>query len=120
MPQMMMQQQQQQQQQIQQQMSLLAARMGMGLGMGMGMPGLPMGMLDVNSLARNVPHSLPPLIPGGNLASSFVAPPFGMPPVVPNQLKPNVGDAQASFNDAYASFFAQVSCFFIVLVNFLL
>ncbi|KAL0357364.1 UNVERIFIED_CONTAM: Transcription factor UNE10 [Sesamum calycinum] len=41
------------------QMSLLAR---MGMGMGMGMAGMGMGMLDVNNLARNLPHPIPPFI----------------------------------------------------------
>ncbi|XP_051114520.1 transcription factor PIF7-like isoform X2 [Andrographis paniculata] len=95
--------QQQQQQQLQQMSLMAAARMGMGIGMGMGVaPGMPaaMGMLDVNTLARNFPNSIPS-------AASFMSPPFSMPPVVP---KPSARDHQASMsnlNEAYQSFIAQ-------------
>ncbi|KAL0421993.1 UNVERIFIED_CONTAM: Transcription factor PIF7 [Sesamum latifolium] len=101
------------------QMSILAR-------MGMGMAGMGMGMLDVNNLARNLPHSIPPFIHaaaagplGGTTTASFVSPPFAMPPVVhppppTAPLKANVDAAHVNasvpnFNDAYNTFLTQQS-----------
>ncbi|KAG8388761.1 hypothetical protein BUALT_Bualt02G0158900 [Buddleja alternifolia] len=94
------------------QMSLLA-RMGIGMGMGM-------GMVDINNFARNVPHTLFPLIHGtapiGGTTPSFLSPPFAMPPMIPPQtsLKANIDAANSTntifpnFNDAYKTLLAQV------------
>ncbi|KAL0335547.1 UNVERIFIED_CONTAM: Transcription factor UNE10 [Sesamum radiatum] len=99
------------------QMSLLAR-------MGMGMAGMGMGMLDVNNLARNLPHPIPPFIHaaaagplGGTTAASFVSPPFAMPPMVPPpdfSIESHVDAAHINapvpnFNDAYNTFLTQQS-----------
>uniref|UniRef100_A0A5B6ZSU2 Putative transcription factor PIF7 isoform X2 n=1 Tax=Davidia involucrata TaxID=16924 RepID=A0A5B6ZSU2_DAVIN len=80
------------------QMSLLA-RMGMGVRLGMGM-----GMLDMSTMARAAPHSLPP---------TFVpVPPFVVPPGIPPQANnPNAATNTSSvpFNDPYFAFLAQQS-----------
>ncbi|KAL5544563.1 hypothetical protein UlMin_008347 [Ulmus minor] len=75
------------------QMSLLA-RMGImgGVGLGMGL-----GMLDMSSLARTNPQSLPPLIHSSPLAAAAAAPPFVPPPfmVPPPMIAPARGNLAA-------------------------
>ena len=74
------------------QMSMLA-RMGMGVGVGMGM-----GMLDMSSIARASPQSLPPFIhpaAAAATAPTFVPPHFMLPPMIPAQA-PKPGPAGTS------------------------
>ncbi|KAL0384865.1 UNVERIFIED_CONTAM: Transcription factor PIF7, partial [Sesamum radiatum] len=98
-------------------------RNGNGNGNGNGRNG--MGMLDVNNLARNLPHSIPPFIHaaaagslGGTTTASFVSPPFAMPAVVPPPppttapSKANIDAAHVNasvpnFSDAYNTFLTQ-------------
>ncbi|KAA8542508.1 hypothetical protein F0562_023660 [Nyssa sinensis] len=91
------------------QMSLLA-RMGMGMGLGMGM-----GMLDMRTMARAVPQSLPPVIHPSPLAATattptFVPPHFVVPPMIPAQANPNAAtNTSVPFNNPYSAFLAQHS-----------
>uniref|UniRef100_A0A5B6ZVW6 Putative transcription factor PIF7 isoform X2 n=1 Tax=Davidia involucrata TaxID=16924 RepID=A0A5B6ZVW6_DAVIN len=93
------------------QMSLLA-RMGMGMGLGMGM-----GMLDMSTMARAAPQSLPPVIHPNTVAATtptFVPPPFVVPQMIPTHASapanPNAAtNTSVPFNDPYSAFLAQHS-----------
>lgn len=86
------------------QMSMLA-RMGMGVGVGMGM-----GMLDMSSMARAAPQSLPPLIHPA--AGSTFVPPFMVPPMIQAQAtKPGptgTSNSSVPLADPYCALLAQV------------
>ncbi|XP_062116622.1 transcription factor PIF7 [Humulus lupulus] len=95
------------------QMSMLA-RMGMGMGMGMGV-GVGMGMLDMSSVARSSPQALPSLIhptAATTTGSTFVLPPFMVPPMLMAQAsKPGTADTSSSslvpLPDPYCALMAQ-------------
>ncbi|XP_022775750.1 transcription factor PIF7-like [Durio zibethinus] len=91
------------------QMSILA-RMGMGVGLGMGM-----GMLDINSMAPNASHSLPPLMHPSPVTApnpTFLPPPFVAPPIVPPRMAAQANsnatsNATVPLPDPYCAFLAQ-------------
>ncbi|XP_048328974.2 transcription factor PIF7 [Ziziphus jujuba] len=92
------------------QMSLLA-RMGMGtVGLGMGM-----GMLDMASMARAPPQSIPSLVHPSQVASTppaFVPSPFMVPSMIPTnppaQAKPEHGTSSSvPLPDPYCALLAQ-------------
>ncbi|GAB4860821.1 hypothetical protein Ancab_035983 [Ancistrocladus abbreviatus] len=86
------------------QMSLLA-RMGMGVGLGMGM-----GMLDMSSLARSASQQSSSLLhptPVATTTSTFVPPPFVVPPMI-QQPNPDPGsNSSAPLPDPYSAYLAQ-------------
>lgn len=86
------------------QMSLLA-RMGMGVGLGMGM-----GMLDMSSMARPAPQSLPLIHPTSvpTTPPAFVPPHFLLPPAIPRQDPTQAKPATNDSVDPFCAFLAQV------------